>query len=56
MFGMWAPNWGFGLMVGGLLLKPIFPCVRLGAGFVSITQGRASKPQTGTRHTQNKTH
>ena len=25
MFGMWAPNWGFGLMVGGLLLKPILP-------------------------------
>ncbi len=21
--GMWAPNWGFGLMVGGLMLKPL---------------------------------
>ena len=23
MFGLWIPNWGFGLMTGGLLLKPI---------------------------------
>ena len=25
LFGMWAPNWGFGLMAGGLLLKPMLP-------------------------------